>query len=191
MKLEIVHQKLYNRGELLLRTFFGGLYIVLPHILVLIPLLIYGWLLWVYGTFYALLKGELPHSYRSFFTRLMEWGVRLHLSVYNMKDGYPKFGLNHRNTQFDFAFEINDVKRSAVLARFLIGPILLIPHFIVLSILGHVVLSLVFVAFFIVLFTRTYPEGLFNIQVGYLKWVLRIAEYVLYFGKEYPYFGLK
>ena len=31
MKLDVTHQDSYSRGELLLRTFFGWLYIGIPH----------------------------------------------------------------------------------------------------------------------------------------------------------------
>ena len=36
MKLTIEHQESYSRGELLLRTFFGWLYIVIPHLFILL-----------------------------------------------------------------------------------------------------------------------------------------------------------
>ena len=36
MKLTIKHQETYSRLELLLRTFFGWLYILIPHYFVLL-----------------------------------------------------------------------------------------------------------------------------------------------------------
>ena len=35
MKLTITHQEHYSRGQLLLRTFFGWIYIAIPHYFVL------------------------------------------------------------------------------------------------------------------------------------------------------------
>ena len=58
MKLKIEYQSSYSRGELLLRTFFGWLYIAIPHMIVMIFVMIWAkilaflafWVVWALGS---------------------------------------------------------------------------------------------------------------------------------------------
>jgi hypothetical protein len=54
---------------------------------------------------------------------------------------------------------------------------LLIPHFIVLIVLWTASGILTFVAFFAILFTGRYPRGIFDFNVGVLRWTWRVNYY--------------
>jgi hypothetical protein len=55
--------------------------------------------------------------------------------------------------------------------------LLAIPHYIILFFLGIAYFILTIVAFFVILFTGRYPRGIFNFNVGVLRWYWRVAYY--------------
>lgn len=67
--------------------------------------------------------------------------------------------------------------------------LLAIPHFIVLSLFGMLVSAVVWVAWFIILFTKRYPQSLYDIVMMYMRWTANVNAYVMFQRDEYPPFA--
>jgi hypothetical protein len=84
-----------------------------------------------------------------------------------------------------------DVEYPEKLSRLLIFVkwLLAIPHFIVLYALGIVANVVTVIAFFAILFTKRYPQGLFNLVVGVNRWNANVAVYWGLLRDDYPPFS--
>lgn len=67
--------------------------------------------------------------------------------------------------------------------------LLAIPHYIVLGIFGMLVSIIVWIVWFIILFTKRYPESLFTLIMTYMRWTANVNAYVMLQRDEYPPFG--
>jgi hypothetical protein len=68
---------------------------------------------------------------------------------------------------------------------------LAIPHYVVLFFLAIGALIAVIIAWFAILFTGTYPRGLFDFVVGVLRWTNRVTGYAfILVTDQYPPFRL-
>ena len=70
---------------------------------------------------------------------------------------------------------------------------LAIPHYVAILFLGMAFVLLTVVAFFAILFTGKYPKGIFDFNVGVLRWSWRVGFYTFSaLGTDkYPPFSLK
>ena len=73
----------------------------------------------------------------------------------------------------------------------LIKWILAIPHFIVLFFLSIASFVVWFIAWWAIFFTARYPRGMFNFNVGVMRWTWRVSFYAGVLGTDrYPPFSL-
>jgi hypothetical protein len=84
-----------------------------------------------------------------------------------------------------------DVEYPDQLSRLLIFVkwLLAIPHFLIIYVLGLLLYIVTIIAFFAILFTQKYPQGLFNFAVGVMRWQANLNAYVLLLRDEYPPFS--
>ena len=69
--------------------------------------------------------------------------------------------------------------------------LLAFPHLLILGALGTVAYVMIFIAWFAILFTGRYPEGLYGFGVGVQRWTLRVQAYLFLMRDEYPPFSLE
>ncbi len=191
MNLIINRQEKYSRGQLLLRALFGWLYIAIPHIFVLMFVSIWYTILEFFKFWVVLFTGHVPESTYEFQKKVLQWQTRLSSVMINMRDGYPAIGPGGTDPDATVEFENPEsVSRGLVLVRALFGGIYVgIPHGFLLSIMGIGVSVVSFIAWWAVLFTGEYPEGMFNFIVRYQRWSLRVSLYLSYYTDDYPPFN--
>lgn len=85
------------------------------------------------------------------------------------------------------------VEYPTTLSRLLIFVkwLLVIPHALILAFLGIAVAVITVVAWFAILISGKYPEGMWNFTVGFLKWSNRVNAYAGLMRDEYPPFSFE
>ncbi len=190
MKLSITHQERYSRGELLLRTLFGWLYIAIPHGFVLLFMSLWGAILQFVAFWVILFTGRYPESMFEYQLGLMRWNVRLSARLFNISDGYPAFGIKSTDdlTSLEIPYP-EKVSRGLTLVRLLFGIFYVyIPHYFILYFRAIWIGIIAFVCWWIVLFTAEYPKGLHEWVVGQIRWQMRVSIYMMYMNDTYPPF---
>lgn len=190
MKLSIQHQESYSRGELLLRTLFGWLYILIPHMFILIFVSLWGMVLQFVAFWVILFTGRYPESMFEFQVGLLKWDLRLNARIYNVSDGYPAFGVKSTDEYTDLEIPYPEkVSRGLTLLRFLFGLFFVaLPHGFILMFRAWFVGILAFLAWWVVLFTAKYPDFIFDWVVGQIRWQYRVNLYLMYMTDTYPPF---
>lgn len=123
---------------------------------------------------------------RQFTEYYLRWRLRALAYLMLLEDPYPPFGDGAYPTSLDIAGPAVPRNRWTVGFRFFLA----IPHFIVLFFLQIAWTITTIVAWFLILFTGSYPEGIYTFGVGVLRWDLRVESYMYLLVDEYPPFSL-
>ena len=166
--------------------------LVIPHCIVLLFLWIAALVLSVVAWFAILFTGRYPRGIFDFNVGVLRWSWRAAFYSYSAlgTDRYPPFTLRSVDYPADLAVEYPErLSRGLVLIK---SWLLAIPHHLVVGIVkGDGLLGLlVLIAAVVMLFTKRYPQGIFDLAMGLNRWVLRVAAYVLLMTDQYPPFRL-
>jgi hypothetical protein len=121
--------------------------------------------------------------------QLSRFSNRVGVYLALMDDKYPSTD-EEQSVHLDFPYPDvpNDLNRWLPLVKWLLA----IPHVIVLVFLAIAAVVAVIVAWFAILFTGTYPRGIFDFVEGVFRWANRVAGYaILLVTDEYPPFSQK
>ena len=167
--------------------------LAIPHYLVLWVLgFVFGNLQFV-SFFTVLFTKRIPEGIFNFQVMVQRYSGRVFTYMNFMREDYPPFAFDTvaeddlkdptTRTSIDYPIELN---RWLPLVKWLLA----IPHYIVLFFVYIGAYVALIIAFFAVIFTKKYPEGILNFLVGTHRWTLRVYAYVGLLRDEYPPFSL-
>jgi len=140
----------------------------------------------------VLFTGTYPTGMHAFLTRFVRWSNQLSAWTWGLTDVYPPFTPSDEPYPMDttIAYPDGSSRLWAVLTIILVKFLVLVPHFVVLYVLGLVQAILVWIANLVILFTGSYSDGLFEFCVGVLRWQTRVTAFTLGLVDGYPPFSL-
>lgn len=190
---DVVHQDNYSRGELLLRTLFGQIYILIPHGFLLFFMGIGSFVLSVISWWAVLFTGQYPRAFFDYQVNLLRWRMRVSARLLNLADGYPPFGMDASDPKLalHIVYPAKLDQGLLLLRLFFQAIYVYIPHGFCLFFRAIAMVFVAFLAWWAVLFTGKYPKGMHDFVVGTLRWGIRVNMYVAFLTDKYPPFSGK
>ena len=167
--------------------------LLIPHYVLLLFLGIASFFAWIAAAVAILFTGRYPRGLFDFMEGVMRWNWRVTFygSVLGT-DKYPPFSLDSDSGYpADLTVEYPEsLSRLLLVAKVLVGWIILLPHYIILYVLGIVEWLLVLAVILVKLVTGNYPQGLFDFIMGVNRWSVRVSAYGNLMTDKYPPFTL-
>jgi len=136
-----------------------------------------------------LFRQKYPRWWFDFALEFTRFGARIGAYLALLTDRYPS---TDETQSVHLDVEYPDVEQDLNRWLPLIKWFLAIPHYVVLGFLAIGVVFSVVIAWFAILFTGRYPQGLFDFIVGVGRWGLRVNAYMfLLVTDKYPPFSLQ
>ncbi|HZA75362.1 MAG TPA: DUF4389 domain-containing protein [Acidimicrobiales bacterium] len=168
--------------------------LAIPHVVILYVLGIVSEVVGIISWFAILITGKLPEGLATLQCLYLRYNNRVISYVAFLREEYPPFAFEtvapdpgtYPPVRTNFVPELENRNRLTVAFRI----ILVIPQMIVLAFLGIAAFVAGVIAFFAVLFTGHWPDGLRTFVVGVMRWGTRVNAYFLLLTDEYPPFSL-
>lgn len=147
-----------------------------------------GGLLFLGPLLMILFRQKYPRWWFDWNRELLRFSNRVSIYLLLMDDRYPSTD-EEQSVHLDFPYP--DVPQDLNKWLPLVKWFLAIPHYVVLFFLGIAAFVVVIVAWFAILFTSTYPKGLFDFVEGVIRWQNRVVGYaIILVTDQYPPFRL-
>jgi len=160
--------------------------LAIPHYIVLFLLHVAAFFALVIAWFAVVFTRRYPRGLFDFLLGVQRWLWRVNAYVFLTVDPYPPFSLDDdpsypARLQIDYPEEVDRW-------RPVVHWLLVIPYGIVASILLTLAEIVAFFAVFTILFTKRFPDGMFNITLIGLRWQARANAYLYWMTTRYPPF---
>lgn len=143
------------------------------------------------GWFAIVFSGQLPKRFGDYLVAVLRYEWRVSVYLYGLTDVYPGWRIAAGYVDpGDYPAAVYSAqpavrKRATVFFR----NILIIPQLLVLIVVTLAAVAVLIVAWFAVLVTGRWPEGLQRFVIGWLLWTIRVEGYGFLLVDEYPPFG--
>jgi len=129
-----------------------------------------------------------PRWWFDFMRELTRFETRVGAYAALMTDQYPStIAEQSVHLELDYPDAKDGLKRGMPLVKWFLA----IPHYLILAFLFIGAFFAIIIAWFAILFTGKYPQGLFNYVLGVMRWGLRVNAYAfLLITDQYPPFSL-
>jgi hypothetical protein len=131
------------------------------------------------------LRARIPRWLFDFQVALLRWEVRAYSYTLLLTDAYPPFEGDH-SVRFEAQYPERLARWKVLIWKFITS----LAHFLVLLILFLTLLVVIPIAWFAILFTGRFPEGLHGYAAGVIRWSMRVQAYFLSLTDEFPPFNL-
>lgn len=168
--------------------------LAIPHLVILNVLGQVSNVVGLISWFAIVFTGTLPEGLANFQAMYLRYSLRTYTYVLFMREEYPPFVFataasdpgDDPRVRVDIQPQLTDRNRVTVFFRIL----LVIPQLIVVAVLAFAAVVVTFIAFFAVLFTGGWPEGMRTFVTNVFRWGLRVHIYFLLLTDVYPPFAL-
>ena len=169
--------------------------LAIPHMVVLYFLNLLAELMAVLSWFSIVFTGKDNEGLQGLRVMHLRYTVRTYAYMGFLVEDYPPFTFQTTGAdpgdmprvRVDVAPQLEDRDRVTTFFRLF----MVIPHLLVLAVLGLAAFVCIVVAFFAVLFTGSWPDGLRTFVVNVFGWSIRVQAYFMLLTDEYPPFTLE
>jgi hypothetical protein len=167
--------------------------LVIPHEIWLYILNIGAGVVVLLGWFVILFTGRLPETWGDFVMGVIRYQWRVAAYLLAWTEEYPSFSVPSGYVDpgdFPAVCYCARPEQRNRLTVFFRG-LLIIPQYIALYVVGIAAAVVMLAAWFAVLFTGRWPEGMRRFAIGYFRWSTRVSAYGSLITDEYPPFSLQ
>jgi hypothetical protein len=166
--------------------------LAIPHLIIASVLRAVGQALTLVSLFTILFTKRIPGGILRFQAMELRYNWRAISYLMFLRESYPPFAFEMElddagDDPAVLSLEARELDRWLPLVKW----ILLVPHYIALFFLLFAQSIVMLVAFFVVLFTGRWPEGVREFVVGVNRWGFRVTGYLYLLYDEYPPFNLE
>jgi hypothetical protein len=168
------------------------LVLLIPHLVILALLAILSAFLLLFTWIPILFLGRFPGWGYRLIGGYLGWVARVNSYLWLLSGTYPPFSLSGREhpirVRFDEGVRINRMWGIPLLGM-LIRSVLLLPHYIVLTVVAVLAAFLLVVSWVPVIVLGRQADFVYEVLGGFWRWWLRVAAYLLLMVDRYPPFG--